>query len=78
MRITLDFAAVLADWPLLLKGVAWTLALTAISAVLGVAIGVACAWARRSGPAWLRAVLPLMSPWNLAAITAARRPVPMR
>ena len=57
MRITLDFAAVLADWPLLLKGVAWTLALTAISAVLGVAIGVACAWARRSGPAWLRAVV---------------------
>ena len=48
MRITLDFAAVLADWPLLLKGVAWTLALTAVSAVLGVAIGVACAWARRS------------------------------
>jgi polar amino acid transport system permease protein len=57
MRITLDFAAVLADWPLLLKGVAWTLALTAISAVLGVAIGVACAWARRSGPAWLSAVV---------------------
>ena len=57
MRITLDFAAVLADWPLLLKGVAWTLALTAISAVLGVAIGVACAWARRSGATWLRAVV---------------------
>ncbi|MFL5121556.1 MAG: amino acid ABC transporter permease [Microvirga sp.] len=57
MRITLDFAAVLADWPLLLKGVAWTLALTAVSAVLGVAIGVACAWARRSGPLWLRTVV---------------------
>lgn len=57
MRITLDFAAVLVEWPLLLRGLAWTLGLTAISAVLGVAIGVACAWARGAGPAWLRAVV---------------------
>ncbi len=53
MRITLDFAAVLAQWPLLAKGVAWTLALTAVSAVLGVALGIACAWART------QAALPL-------------------
>ncbi|MDB5859263.1 MAG: polar amino acid transporter, inner rane subunit [Ramlibacter sp.] len=56
MRVAFDFAAVLAQWPLLLKGVAWTLGLTAISAVIGVALGVACAWARGHGPAWLRAV----------------------
>jgi len=56
MRITLDFFAVLADWPLLLRGVAWTLGLTLVSAVLGLAIGVACAWARSAGPAWLRAI----------------------
>ena len=54
MRITLDFVAVLAQWPLLLKGVAWTLALTAVAAVIGVAVGVACAWARSHGPAGLR------------------------
>ena len=54
MRITLDFIAVLEQWPLLLKGVAWTLALTAVAAVIGVAVGVACAWARSHGPAWLR------------------------
>src|SRR5687767_13861190 len=54
MNIVFDFSAVLAQWPLLLKGVAWTLALTAISAVIGVAVGVACAWARSHGPAWLR------------------------
>jgi polar amino acid transport system permease protein len=53
MRITLDFLAVLTQWPLLLKGVAWTLGLTAISAVIGVALGVACAWARSEGPRWL-------------------------
>ena len=56
MRITLDFFAVLADWPLLLRGVAWTLGLTLVSAVLGLAIGVACAWSRSAGPAWLRAI----------------------
>jgi len=54
MLIELDFAAVLAEWPFLAKGVAWTLGLTAISAVLGVALGIACAWTRTQGPAPLR------------------------
>jgi polar amino acid transport system permease protein len=57
MRITLDFLAVLSQWPMLLKGMAWTLGLTAISAVIGVAIGVACAWARSSGALWLRTLV---------------------
>ena len=58
MKIELDFLAVLAQWPLLLKGVAWTLALTVLSAVLGGIVGVACAWARAYGPkllAWAAA-----------------------
>lgn len=54
MNITLDFGAVLAQWPLLVKGVAWTVGLTAISAVIGVAVGVACAWARVHGAIWLK------------------------
>jgi polar amino acid transport system permease protein len=54
MAVTFDFLAVLTDWPLLLKGVAWTIALTAVSAVIGVVVGVACAWARSHGPAWLK------------------------
>jgi polar amino acid transport system permease protein len=57
MRIELDFLAVLAQWPLLATGVAWTLGLTAISALLGVTVGVACAWARSHGPLWLRWVV---------------------
>jgi polar amino acid transport system permease protein len=57
MRIELDFLAVLAQWPLLLHGVAWTLGLTAISAVLGLALGVGCGWTRSSGPVWLRWVV---------------------
>jgi polar amino acid transport system permease protein len=57
MTIELDFMAVLAQWPLLLRGAAWTLALTAISGVLGVALGIACAWARTEGAAPLRWVV---------------------
>jgi polar amino acid transport system permease protein len=54
--IQLDFAAVLVDWPLLLRGAAFTLGLTAVATLLGVALGIACARARTHGPAWLRAV----------------------
>ena len=35
MRIEFDFMAVLEQWPLLATGVAWTLGLTAVSALLG-------------------------------------------
>jgi polar amino acid transport system permease protein len=51
--IEFDFSAVLSQWPLLAKGVAWTLGLTAVSAVLGVALGIVCAWARVHGSAWV-------------------------
>jgi polar amino acid transport system permease protein len=54
--ISFDFGAVLQQWPLLARGVAWTVGLTALSAVLGVALGVGCAWARLEGPAPLRRV----------------------
>ena len=54
--IQLDFAAVLVDWPMLLRGAAFTLGLTAIATVLGVALGVACARARTHGAAPLRVV----------------------
>jgi polar amino acid transport system permease protein len=49
-----DFGAVLVDWRLLAKGVAWTIGLTAIATVIGMAVGIACAWARANGPPWLR------------------------
>ena len=57
MNIELDFAAVLTEWPLLIKGMAWTLGLTAVSAMLGVMLGVVCAWSRTQGPAWARPVV---------------------
>ena len=55
--ITFDFLAVLAEWPLLLKGLAWTLGLTLIATPLGLLIATLGAWSRASGPAWLRRLL---------------------
>ena len=52
----LDFAAVLVDWPLLMRGAALTLALTAVATLLGLALGIACARARTHGPAIARAL----------------------
>lgn len=55
--IALDFAAVLSEWPLLARGALATVGLTAVSAVLGLALGVACAWARSWGPRGLSGVV---------------------
>ncbi|KPU91400.1 polar amino acid ABC transporter permease [Variovorax paradoxus] len=57
MGIEFDFGAVLAEWPLLLRGVAWTIGLTAVGTVLGMMVGTFCAWARADGPRWLRAIV---------------------
>ena len=54
MLIQLDFAAVLSQWPLLVRGLAWTAGLTFVAVVLGLSLGIACAWARSSGPSALR------------------------
>jgi polar amino acid transport system permease protein len=55
--IQFDFLAVLAEWPALLRGAAFTLALSAVAAVLGVSLGVACGWARAWGPKWLASIV---------------------
>jgi polar amino acid transport system permease protein len=52
--ITLDFAAVAVEWPLLAQGAAMTVGLTAAAATLGVALGIACARGRTHGPLPLR------------------------
>jgi polar amino acid transport system permease protein len=61
MRVQLDFMAVLAEWPLLLKGVAWTLALTAVAVIVGTrcwaspAPGRGLRLGRTLAPRWLQA-----------------------
>lgn len=57
MTVELDFLAVLGEWPLLARGLAVTIALTAVSAVVGLAVGVLCAWARSHGHPALRAAV---------------------
>lgn len=52
--IEFDFRAVLAEWPLLLRGLAWTVGLTAVAVPLGLLIATFGAWARACGPAALR------------------------
>jgi len=55
--IEFDFAVVLAQWPMLLRGLGLTVVLTVISAVLGALLGTACAWARLHGQPVLRRVV---------------------
>jgi polar amino acid transport system permease protein len=63
MKIKLDFMAVLAEWPLLLSGVGWTLALTVAAVIAGVSLSIGCAWVRARGfgaalaPTWLQALV---------------------
>ena len=54
MRVQLDFLAILSQWPLLLQGVAWTVGLTVISAIIGLLAGVALAWCRVHGARWVK------------------------
>jgi polar amino acid transport system permease protein len=57
MNYTFDFSSIAQYLPILLKGIAVTLQLIAVGAVLGVALGIACAWGRTQGPAWLRPIV---------------------
>ena len=55
--IQFDFMAVLDQWPALVKGAGFTLALSATAAVAGVGLGMACGWARAWGPRPLAAAV---------------------
>jgi polar amino acid transport system permease protein len=55
--IEFNFFVVLAQWPMLLRGLVLTVVLTAISAVLGALLGMACAWARLHGSSVLKRVV---------------------
>ena len=72
MLIALDFSAVLSSWPLLVRGVVWTIGLTVVGTLLGLLLGTACAWARARnlGPR----ALPLR--WAVAAYVELVRNTP--
>ena len=54
MMIELQFWPILVQWPMLLKGAAFTIGLTGAAAVFGMLIGVLCAWSRGNGPLFWR------------------------
>ena len=54
MAYHFEFGAILEYVPVLVKGIAITVELIAIGAVIGVGLGIVCAWVRTFGPKWLR------------------------
>ncbi|MEM5472183.1 amino acid ABC transporter permease [Hoeflea sp. AS60] len=54
MNYTFNFDWIAQYYPVILKGIAITLELTLVGAVIGVGLGIFCAWARTLGPSWLR------------------------
>lgn len=57
MAYQFDFGWLVEYWPVLLKGIGITIELTLIGGVLGVSLGIVCAWARALGPTWLRPIV---------------------
>ena len=57
MTYNFDFGWLAQYWPVILGGIGVTAQLILVGAVLGIALGTACAWARTQGPAWLRPVV---------------------
>ncbi|MBH0238901.1 amino acid ABC transporter permease [Methylobrevis albus] len=57
MTYVFDFSWLGEYMPVLLKGIGITLQLIAVGAVLGISLGIACAWARALGPKWLGGIV---------------------
>jgi polar amino acid transport system permease protein len=57
VNYTLQFADVLAAWPLLLKGTWITIQLSLVATALGLLVAIACAWGKTAGPQPLRWVI---------------------
>lgn len=54
MAYKFDFSTIADYTPVLVKGIGITLELIVIGGVIGVSLGIFCAWARSLGPKWLR------------------------
>ncbi|WP_276121536.1 amino acid ABC transporter permease [Pararhizobium qamdonense] len=57
MSYDFKFDWLLQYYPQIIKGILITLELIAVGAVLGIVLGIACAWTRALGPAWLKPVV---------------------
>lgn len=54
MNYQFEFGWLFEYYPQILKGIAITIELIAVGAVAGILLGMACAWVRALGPAWLK------------------------
>lgn len=57
MAYTFDFGWLAEYLPVILKGILITLELTVVGGVLGVMLGLICAWTRSLGPAWAKPIV---------------------
>ena len=57
MTYVFDYQWVFEYWPVLLKGIGITVELTLVGGVLGISLGVFCAWVRSLGPKWARPIV---------------------
>lgn len=57
MTYHFDFGWLVNYFPVLLKGIRITVQLVLVGALVGVALGTACAWVRALGPNWLKPVV---------------------
>ncbi|MDU0359299.1 amino acid ABC transporter permease [Rhizobium sp. 25PS6] len=57
MSYHFEFGWLLEYYPEIIKGILVTLELIAIGGVLGISLGIFCAWVRALGPAWLKPVV---------------------
>jgi len=57
MTYVFDYEWVFEYWPVLLKGIGITVELTLVGGVLGISLGVFCAWVRSLGPTWARPIV---------------------
>jgi polar amino acid transport system permease protein len=57
LNYVFEFGWLAQYYPQIVKGVLITLELIAIGAVLGISLGIFCAWARALGPAWLKPIV---------------------
>ncbi|MEB0055517.1 amino acid ABC transporter permease [Variovorax sp. LG9.2] len=69
MKYQFDFAAVLAQWPLLLEGAWVTVQLSFLATVIGFVLGALCSVGRNSKVGWLR--------WAVSAYVEAIRNTPL-
>ncbi|OWV72804.1 polar amino acid ABC transporter permease [Rhizobium sp. R339] len=57
MNYHFEFSWLLQYYPQIVKGILITLQLIAIGGVLGISLGIVCAWVRALGPVWLKPVV---------------------